>query len=257
MQLHFSEQNTLLLTFTIKTTSYRTMAALPDINMPYVAPAWRKTDGLPADPSAYIPAARVSHVPPDGAYLRTFFRAVCAILPGDMEATIQRFPQPDSIRAIVEPHMRRYISERFNTADTNNFNCLLKELITHHDFLVDQHNYALQSTLISLFEPEGEIWNEQFYPFHSASCFENPRRDALRRLDILFEARKEEVNVRMEGDLATGEIRRLETIHQKLRQEPEVVTRSYTFVHELPPPKLHFAEMEMETRYVNYTGSHP
>jgi hypothetical protein len=189
-------------------------------------------------------------VPPDGAYLRTFFRAIYAILPGNIEATMQRFRDPDSIRAIVEPHTRRYKSERFNTLENNNFNCLLKELITHHDFLVDQHNYALESTLVSLLEPEGAIWDEQFYPFQSASYFDKTRCDALRRLDTLFETRKEEVHDFMKGDAARDEIWRLESIRQKLNQDPEVVTRSYTFVHELPPPKLHFPEMETETRYV-------
>lgn len=124
------------------------MATLTDIHTPFITPAWRKVDGLPPDPSAKLPATRASHMPVDGAYQMSSLPAACAILPGDFEGTIKRVERPDFTRATMEPHIQRFRSLRFNFSEMDNFNCLLKELITHRDFLVDQHHYALRSQIL-------------------------------------------------------------------------------------------------------------
>jgi hypothetical protein len=105
-------------------------------------------------------------------------------------------------------------------------------------------------------EPANETLDGQYYRFLAASNFQIAKWDASRRLDAMFENCKKRVYKYMEGDVAAGEIWRLDKIHQKLKVEPEVDTRSSNFVHEPPPPKLRFSEMQAETKYVSYTVSY-
>lgn len=231
--------------------------------MPYVAPASRKVDGLPPDPMAIqadpmqagrlVPAISLAELdaataPASPAHLKSFLMAMCAILPGESEDTIKQLERPNFTRPVIEYLIAKHKSNRFNTSDTNNFNCLLKELVTHHDFKVDIHNYALISNTQLLIELEGETWEQQFHRLEAANDFRTARDDALQRLDVLFESRREMVHEIMEEDEVMGEIGRLNTIHQKLKEEPAFLARSYNTVHDYPPLKLHFAEMDDETK---------
>ena len=239
------------------------MAGVPAINMPYIAPAARIVDGLPSDPSAiqadHMQAGRLvpamfpgvldATAPAGKVKLMRFLKATCAIFPGEDEDTIQRLECPDYTRAEIKVTIARHRTNRFNTSENHNFNCFLKELITHHDFMVDQHNYALTSSTQWLLEPVGETEEQQFHRLEAANDFRTARYVALQRLDVLFETRKEEVRAFMEDDEATEEIWRLDMIHRKLKEEPEFLARSYNSAHEYPPPKLRFAEMDNETKY--------
>ncbi|KAM0708503.1 hypothetical protein Q7P35_005155 [Cladosporium inversicolor] len=189
------------------------MAGVPAINMPYIAPAWRRVDGLPPDTSTFqahpmqtdlvyatispgeAGAASTAPVSPADHFAgqRNFLKATCTILPGGNEDTTQRVECPESTWPVIKLLITKYKTFRFNTSETNNFNCLLKELVTHHDFTVDQHNYARMSKLLRLLQPAGETTQEQLDRFQMANDFEIVRYDALRRLNALFEARKEEL----------------------------------------------------------------
>lgn len=241
------------------------MAGVPAINMPYVAPVSRKVDGLPPDPLAIqadlvqagrlVPAISLRELdtataPASPALLKSFLMATCAILPGEHEDTIQQLERPKFTRPVIENLIAKHSRNRFNTSDTNNFNCLLKELITHHDFMVDVHNYALISNTQLLIELEGETWEQQAERLEAAHDFRTARFDALQRLDVLFESRRGMVHEFMEEDEVMGEIGRLNTIHQKLKEEPAFLAQSYNTVHDYPPLKLHFAEMDNETKWV-------
>jgi hypothetical protein len=186
--------------------------------------------------------------------LKSFLKAICAIFPGDNEDTIQRVERPGFTIADIKTLISKHMTDRFNTSKTNNFNCLLKELITHHNFLVDQHNYACESKRPTMAHPAGETPQECLERLQTAEDFENAKYDAFQRLELEFMTLRNGLyQFKRDAGEREVEMDRLRVLEAKLIREPEIVTASFNFFHELPPRQTHFGDMDDVVRYVKYT----
>jgi len=247
------------------------MAEVQAIGLPYISRSSRKVDGLLSFPLAinhyghkdlvfatssaggYAAGTAPASLMDSRVELENLLKAICAIFPGDNEATIRRVERPGFTRADIKTLISRHMTDRFDTSETNNFNCLLKELITHQDFMVDQHNYSREGKRPTLAPAAGETTPERLERLQKAEDFENARYDAFRRLETEFEVLKNEVHqFKNDVDEMEVEVDRLRVLQQKLNEEPEIVTQSFNFTHELPPKRTHFRDIDDVAKYLKH-----
>jgi hypothetical protein len=232
--------------------SINTMALVEPISLPYIAPASRKVDGLPQDTSIIQAtpwnAPSVLATSPVGGYaplnqpasqadtiteLENFVKLECAFFPGDTAKISGRVVRPGFNEGTLISLIRKHKLDRFSTSDTTNFNCLIKELITGYNFIVDLHNYARRSKVLALSNPTNETilqQNERLELSYALMCAYN---DGLRRLGTTFEALEDRARREFKGIELTNEVNRLRRLRGRLTQEPHVATKEYNFAHEI------------------------